>query len=51
MPWSEKNYSALMKNLTGNVRRKAVEITNALLDEGYGKGRDRSCYRPSREVG
>lgn len=28
-----------MKNLTPEVRNKAVDIANALLDEGYEEGR------------
>jgi uncharacterized protein YdaT len=39
MPWNEKNYPASMKNLTAEVRNKAIEIANALLNEGYEEGR------------
>lgn len=39
MPWSTGNYPASMKNLTAEVRDKAVEIANALLEEGYEEGR------------
>lgn len=39
MPWTDKDYPASMKNLTDEVRRKAIEIANALLDEGYEEGR------------
>jgi uncharacterized protein YdaT len=39
MPWSKQDYPASMKNLTAEVRGKAIEIANALLDEGYGEGR------------
>ena len=33
MPWTEKNYPASMKNLPEQVRRKAIEIANALLED------------------
>ena len=33
MPWNKKNYPASMKNLSEEVRDKAVEIANALLAE------------------
>lgn len=39
MPWSNDNYPASMKNLTAEVRRKAIDIANALLDDGYEEGR------------
>ena len=39
MPWSEDNYPVSMKNLTPEVRSKAIEIANALLKEGYPDGR------------
>lgn len=39
MPWSEDDYPVSMKNLTPEVRRKAIEIANALLAEGYEEGR------------
>ena len=39
MPWNEKDYPVSMKNLDKDVRSKAIEIANALLDEGYEKGR------------
>jgi uncharacterized protein YoaH (UPF0181 family) len=39
MPWSEKNYPDSMKNLRPRVRNKAIEIANALLDEGMAEGR------------
>ncbi len=39
MPWTKKNYPDSMKNLDERVRNKAVEIANALLDEGYEEGR------------
>lgn len=33
MPWTKKDYPASMKNLPGEVRGKAIEIANALLEE------------------
>lgn len=39
MPWSESNYPVSMKNLPEPVRAKAIEIANALLEEGYDEGR------------
>jgi uncharacterized protein YdaT len=42
MPWSNDRYPASMKNLAPAVRLKAIEIANALLDEGYDEGR---CIR------
>lgn len=39
MPWNEDNYPASMKNLTVEVRRKAIEIANALLEEDYEEGK------------
>lgn len=39
MPWNKQDYPPSMKNLSPRVRNKAVEIANALLDEGYEEGR------------
>jgi uncharacterized protein YdaT len=38
MPWNEKRYPASMRHLPERVRTKAIEIANALLDEGYEEG-------------
>ncbi len=35
MPWTKENYPASMKNLSLEVREKAVEIANALLEEEH----------------
>ena len=35
MPWDETYYSRSMWNLPPEVRSKAIEIANALLEEGY----------------
>lgn len=39
MPWTYDDYPTSMKNLTAEVRRKAIDIANALLDDGYEDGR------------
>ncbi|MGE6228275.1 DUF2188 domain-containing protein [Paenibacillus sp. GbtcB18] len=39
MPWTKNDYPPSMKNLPERVRKKAVEIANALLDDGYEEGR------------
>lgn len=39
MPWTYDDYPTSMKNLTAEVRRKAIDIANALLDDGYEEGR------------
>ena len=39
MPWDEDRYPASMSHLPVSVRRKAIEIANALLEEGYDEGK------------
>lgn len=39
MPWNKENYPDSLKNFTAPVRNKAVEIANALLEDGYEEGR------------
>ncbi|ULL18328.1 DUF2188 domain-containing protein [Paenibacillus sp. H1-7] len=39
MPWRKNDYPVSMKNLEPRVRNKAIEIANALLEEGYEEGR------------
>ncbi|WP_025847185.1 DUF2188 domain-containing protein [Paenibacillus ehimensis] len=39
MPWNKRDYPVSMKNLEPRVREKAIDIANALLDEGYEEGR------------
>lgn len=39
MPWNKRNYPVSMKNLEPRVREKAVEIANALLEEGNEEGK------------
>ncbi len=38
MPWNESRYPASMRNLDAAVREKAIEIANALLEEGMEEG-------------
>lgn len=38
MPWNEVYYPASMRNLPPAVRRKAIEIANALLETGHPEG-------------
>lgn len=35
MPWNEKDYPESMKNLDNLVKRKAIDIANAMVKEGY----------------
>lgn len=39
MPWDMNDYPASMKNLDEPVKKKAIDIANAMLDEGYEEGR------------
>jgi uncharacterized protein YdaT len=39
MPWNESYYPRSMEHLPPLVRRKAIEIANALLEEGYEEGK------------
>lgn len=39
MPWDETFYPASMRNLTPLERTKAIEIANALLEDGVDEGR------------
>lgn len=38
MPWDKDNYPDSLKNFMAPVRNKAVEIANALLEDGYEEG-------------
>ena len=38
MPWTKSDYPQSMKNLSAPVRKKAVEIANALLEDGREEG-------------
>ena len=39
MPWSKNNYPSSFKNVSEEVRNKAIEISNALLRENYDEQR------------
>ena len=39
MPWTQTRYPVSMRNLPAATRRKAIEIANALLEEGHEEGR------------
>ncbi|HLN83377.1 MAG TPA: hypothetical protein VK355_07165 [Candidatus Binatia bacterium] len=39
MPWNEAYYPKSMRNLPLEVRLKAIEIANALLEQGYDEGK------------
>jgi uncharacterized protein YdaT len=38
MPWTEQRYPIAMRHFPEAVRTKAIEIANALLDEGMPEG-------------
>jgi uncharacterized protein YdaT len=39
IPWDEYYYPVSMRNLPVQVRRKAIELANALLEQGYEEGK------------
>lgn len=39
MPWTPDRFPAAMQRLPVDVRHKAIEIANALLDDGCDEGR------------
>ncbi len=39
MPWTKRHFPPSMKNLDSKTRNKAIEIANALLEDGYDEGR------------
>ncbi|UCZ54423.1 DUF2188 domain-containing protein [Bacillus shivajii] len=39
MPWDTNNYPSSMKNLKTGIRKKAIEIANAMINEGYTEDR------------
>lgn len=39
MPWTKTDYPQSMKNLASQVREKAIEVANALVEDGYDEGR------------
>lgn len=38
MPWTDSNYPQSLKNFMAPVRRKAIDIANALLSDGREEG-------------
>ncbi|WP_280771400.1 DUF2188 domain-containing protein [Salipaludibacillus daqingensis] len=38
MPWDTNDYPESLKNLNTPIRKKAIEIANAMVDEGYKEG-------------
>ncbi|RSL32110.1 DUF2188 domain-containing protein [Salibacterium salarium] len=38
MPWTMNDYPSSLKNLDKPIRKKAIDIANAMLDEGYEEG-------------
>lgn len=38
MPWNNNDYPDSLKNLDTTVRKKAIEIANALLQDGMEEG-------------
>lgn len=38
MPWTKTDYPDSMKNLAPRIRKKAIEIANALLEDGMEEG-------------
>lgn len=39
MPWTETIFPRSMAHLPPSVRAKAIEIANALLEQGYDEGK------------
>lgn len=39
MPWDTNDYPSSFKNLNTAVRKKAIDIANAMIDEGYEEDR------------
>ncbi|MDL4841236.1 DUF2188 domain-containing protein [Aquibacillus rhizosphaerae] len=35
MPWDTNDYPSSLKNLETAIRKKAIDIANAMIDEGY----------------
>lgn len=38
MPWDTNDYPSSLKNLDTAIRKKAIDIANAMIDEGYKEG-------------
>lgn len=39
MPWAQDDYPASMKNLEAVIRKKAIDIANSMMDDGYEEDR------------
>lgn len=39
MPWDTEDYPSSLKNLETPIRKKAIDIANAMMDEGYDENR------------
>lgn len=39
MPWTLNDYPGSLKNLPHSAKKKAIDIANTLVDEGYSEGR------------
>lgn len=39
MPWTLNDYPSSMKNLNDATKKKAIDIANSMVDEGYDEGR------------
>ncbi|MFC4559990.1 DUF2188 domain-containing protein [Virgibacillus kekensis] len=39
MPWTLNDYPSSMKNLDKVTKKKAIDIANSMVDEGYDEGR------------
>lgn len=39
MPWDMNDYPSSLKNLPYAVRKKAIDIANAMIDDGYDENR------------
>lgn len=39
MPWDMNDYPSSLKNFNKATKKKAIDIANAMLDEGYSEGR------------
>lgn len=39
MPWDMSNYPSSLKNFNQTTKKKAIDIANALVDEGYDEDR------------
>lgn len=48
MPWDLEDYPSSFKNFAPLLKKKTIEIANALVSEGYPRRQsDPNCYFPS----